>query len=99
MKNSDLPLIQALKNKSNQTKGPAVPSFDQPRAFEVKHAEIPGLAGHRVGEHISVNLKGRIHSQHANGHAVVHVSSVKPDSSQMKAKQNPDTTDSATDEN
>lgn len=89
MKNSHLPLIQALKNRmkpKEEMLGPA----EAPRTFELSHDEIPGLAGHQVGEHISVNLAGQIHSQHADGHAIMHVASVKPDSNEMVSKENPD---------
>ncbi len=88
MKNSHLPLIQALKNrmKPKEMIGPE----DMPRTFELKHTDIPGLVGRKVGEGISVNLAGRIHSQHADGHTVMHVSSVKPDSAEMDGKENPD---------
>ncbi len=99
MKNSHLPIIQALKNKNKPMKEVPSPVMDFPRTFEVKHSEVPGLAGHRVGEHISVNLKGKIHSQNADGHAILHVASVKPDSSEMKAKQNPDSENSDSDAN
>lgn len=62
--------------------------MEMPRAFELKHDEIPGLAGHKVGEGISVNLEGHIHSQHADGHAIMHVSDVKPDSEKMTKETN-----------
>ena len=82
MKNSHLPLVQALKNRlkpKEETFGPT----EMPRTFELKHDEMPGLAGRKVGDGIEVRLAGLIHSQHADGHAIMHVSSVKPDSDEM----------------
>lgn len=91
MKNSHLPLIQALKNRMKPKE--EGPSFEAPRRFEVLHSEVPGLPGRKVGEAISVNMKGHIQSQSADGHAVVHVSSVSPDSDEMTKKENPDASD------
>lgn len=79
MRNSHLPLIQAMKNRMKPKEEPFSPP-EMPRTFELKHGEVSGLAGRKVGEGISVKLKGMIHSQHAEGHAIMHVSSVKPDS-------------------
>ncbi len=68
----------------------AMGPMEMPRSFELKHDEIPGLAGHKVGEHISVNLDGHVHSQSADGHAIMHVASVKPDSTEMTKENNPE---------
>lgn len=91
MRNEDLPLIRALKDHAKPKSGaPPLPQFDAPRTFEIQHHELPGLAGHEVGEEISVNLKGHVHSQHNDGHVVMHVSEVKPDTNDMTEKENPD---------
>lgn len=92
MKNSDHPLMQALKARNSSGKPPEHPfaEFEAPRSFEIKHAEIPSLPGKKVGDAISVRLEGHVHSQNNDGHAVMHVSSVKPDSSEMKDAENPD---------
>lgn len=90
MKNDGIPLIQALKGRA-QPKGHApLPQFEGPRSFDLQHHEIPGLPGKHVGEHISVTLHGHVHSQHSDGHAVMHVASVKPDSTEMTKKEHPD---------
>lgn len=88
MKNDHLPLLQALRGRS-KPKTDSVQPIEMPRAFEIQHHEIPGLPGKKVGDHISVNLAGHIHSQNNDGHAVMHVSSVKPDSTEMTDKANP----------
>ncbi len=82
MKNDHLPLIQAMKGRAKTV--PGEPSFaPPPRTFEIKHEEIPGLPGRKVGEALSVRVHGKIHQQSADGHAVMHVSSVKPDSQDL----------------
>jgi hypothetical protein len=63
--------------------------MEGPRTFSIEHKEIPGLPGKKVGEGISVKLTGHVHSQHNDGHMVMHVDSVKPDSSEMMDKENP----------
>lgn len=88
MKNEDHPLMQALKAHAKPS-GPAFVPMEGPRTFEINHDEIPGLPGKAVGEHISVHLEGHIHSQHNDGHAVMHVAEVKPDTNEMTAKENP----------
>lgn len=90
MKNSDHPLMQALKSKNSSGKPPEHPfaQFEAPRSFEINHEEIPGLPGKKVGEAISVRLEGHVHSQNNDGHAVMHVASVKPDSTEMTDKEN-----------
>lgn len=89
MKNSHLPLIQALKNRLKPKEESAGP-MDMPRTFELKHNEMADLAGRKVGEGISINLRGHIQSQHSDGRAIMHVANVKPDSSEMTNKENPD---------
>lgn len=93
MKNDHLPLIQALKARSKKKSEPdvSIPPFESLRTFDVQHSEIPGLPGRRIGEPITVNLHGHIHSQHSDGRAVIKVASVKPDTKEMDAKENPDT--------
>lgn len=88
MKNDSHPLIQALKFNAKPT-GPAFAPMEGPRTFEINHEEIPGLPGKRVGEKITVSLEGHIHSQNNDGKTMMHVASVKPDSDEMTAKQNP----------
>lgn len=91
MKNSNHPLIKALQSKTNKPfSGPMNAPMEGPRHFEIGHHELPNLAGQKVGTPITVSLKGHIHSQHHDGKAVMHVDSVKPDSSDMENKQNPD---------
>ncbi len=89
MRNDHLPIIQALKGRQ------AVPKADvfdpMPRTFEVKHSDVPGLAEKKVGASLSVVLHGKIHMQHGDGHALMHVDSVKPDSDEMTQKENPGT--------
>lgn len=94
MKNDHLPIVQALKAKAKKSSTPEMPPFETPRTFEVQHSEIPGLPGRRVGEPITVNLHGHIHSQHHDGRAIIKVASVKPDSQKMAAKENPPQKDS-----
>lgn len=88
----DNPIIQAMKDRSTKQVG-ATPfdPFDEGRLFELQHDKdtIPGLPGRRVGEGISVNLEGHVHSQH-DGKTMMRVTSVKPDSTEMTAKENPD---------
>lgn len=91
MKNDHLPLIQALKGKTKSKPDSPVLPFESPRVFELQHKEIPGLPGRRVGEPITVNLHGHIHSQHNDGRTLIHVASVKPDSASMEKKENPET--------
>lgn len=86
MKNDHLPLIQALKGR---TKKPESFNFEVPRIFEVKHSEIPGLPGKKIGEHITVNLRGHI-ADHGDGRSTIHVADVKPDSTEMTNKESPD---------
>lgn len=90
MKNDHLPLIRALGKKAKPANLPDLPTFESPRVFEIKHHEITGIAGRRVGEKVSVHLRGHIHSQHNDGRTVMHVSSIKPDSDEMKDKQYPE---------
>lgn len=90
MKNDNLPLIQALKGKMKPKGEEPLAQFEIPRTFEVKHDEIPGLPGRPVGEAMSVRLEGHVHSQHSDGHAIMHVDSVKPDTSGIEKKQYPD---------
>jgi hypothetical protein len=90
MKNDNSPLIQALKGRTRPKLENALPQFEAPRAITIHHHEIPGLPGRRIGEQISVRLQGHIHSQNNDGHTVVHVSSVKPDSEGMEKEGNPD---------
>ncbi len=91
MKNDHLPLIQALKGRAKPKPKPEtpLPQFEPPRTFEIQHHEIPGLPGKKVGEHLSVHLEGKVHMQHADGHAVMHVSTVKPDTNEMTDAANP----------
>lgn len=89
MKNADLPLMQALKGRAKPKGNTTFDKFEPPRTFEIHHHEIPGLPGKRVGEHISVNLKGQVHSQH-EGKTVVHINDIKPDSSEMTKESYPD---------
>lgn len=84
------PLIQALKGKAKPKEETPLPQFDAPRTVMIHHDEIPGLPGRHVGERIAVNLEGHIHSQSNDGHAVMHVASVKPDTSGMEKKQYPE---------
>jgi hypothetical protein len=86
MRNSHLPLIQALKNRMKPKEDPMGP-MEAPRTFELKHDEVPGLAGRKVGEGITVHLKGMIHSQSADGHAVMNVDSVHPTETTPKENQ------------
>ncbi len=99
MKNSHLPLLQALKGRQ-PAKASDLGSLDEPpRTLQIQHDEIPGLPSRKVGEKISVNLEGHVHSQHNDGHAIMHVSSVKPDSTERTAQENPEkTTPSKTNE-
>lgn len=90
MKNDHLPIIQALKGRSKPKGDTSLPQFEAPRTFEIQHSEIPGLPGRKVGEHISVTLQGHVHSQSNDGRAVMHVSSVKPDSEAMTKEENPE---------
>lgn len=89
MKGDNLPIIQALKGKQKPQSGP-VPQFEAPRTFDIHHGEVPGLPGRRVGEPITVKLEGHVHSQYNDGHAVMHVSSVKPDTSGTEKEQYPE---------
>ncbi len=87
MKNDHLPIIQALKGRQP---APKADVFDpMPRTFEVKHSDVPGLSEKKVGTPLSVVLRGKIHMQHGDGHALMHVDSVKPDSDEMAQKENP----------
>jgi len=91
MKGDHLPIIQALKGKMKlKSKHTAFDTFEPPRSLQVNHHEVPGLPGRKVGESISVRLHGHIHSQNSEGHAIVHVSSVKPDSSQSDNSEYPE---------
>ncbi len=88
MKNDHLPIIQALKGRQPVPKADV---FDpMPRSVEIKHSEVPGLSDKKVGEPLSVLLHGKIHMQHGDGHAIMHVNSVKPDSAGMTQKENPE---------
>lgn len=91
MRNDNLPLVQALRARAKnkpEAEGP-VQSLEIPRTFELQHTDIPGLPGRRVGEAITVNLNGHIHSQH-DGRTIIRVASVKPDSKEMEAQANPE---------
>jgi len=85
MKNETHPLMQALKAKA-KPQSDSLHSLAPSRQLTIHHHEIPGLPGRKIGEQISVNLKGRIHSQSADGHAVMHVASIKPDSDSENEK-------------
>jgi hypothetical protein len=86
MRNDHLPLIAALKGHRPPSVGP--PALEPvPRTFELQHSDIPGLAAKHVGEPLTVKLQGHVHMQHADGHAVMHVSSVKPDSAELIQKE------------
>lgn len=89
MPNENSPLVKAMMARA-KPKGDALPQFDAPRTFEVQHGEVPGLGGQKVGEPITVSFEGHIHSQHNDGHAVIHVDKVKPDSTAMTEKEHPD---------
>jgi hypothetical protein len=88
----DNPIIQAMKDRSKKQVG-ATPfdPLDEGRLFELQHDQdtIPGLPGKRVGEAMTVNLTGHVHSQH-NGKTMMRVTSVKPDSDDMTEEENPD---------
>jgi hypothetical protein len=88
--NENSPLIQALKGRAKPKPETSFDQFEPPRSFEIKHEEIPGLPGRKVGEKLSVRLEGHIHSQHNDGRSVMHVASVKPDTDAMTAKEHPD---------
>ncbi len=90
MKNDNHPLIAALKGKAKPFGNTNLPNLQSPRTLEVQHHEIPGLPGRHVGEPITVNVHGHIHSQSNDGHAVMHISSVKPDTSGTEKKQYPE---------
>ena len=90
MKNDSHPLLQALKARSKSTANPKMEPFEMPRSLQIDHGEIPGLPGRKVGEPITVTLSGHIHSQSNDGHAVMHIASVKPDSKEMDEKESPD---------
>lgn len=90
MRNENAPLIKAMQGRKKSSGPIPLPQFDAPRTFEIHHGEVNGLAGQKVGTQVAVNLQGHIHSQHADGHAVMHVDSVKPDSTAMTAKEHPD---------
>lgn len=89
MRGDHLPIIQALKNRQKSKAAP-VQGPDLPRTLMVHHHEIPGLPGRKVGEPVTVRIQGHIHSQSNDGHAVVHVASIKPDSSETEKKQYPE---------
>jgi len=72
MKNDNHPLVKAMQSRIKSS-GPPFAPMQGPRTFEIQHHEIPGLPGRRVGEPITVSLKGHIHSQHNDGKAVMHV--------------------------
>ncbi len=88
--NENSPLIQALKGKAKPKGETSFDEFKPPRTFEIHHGEVPGLPGRQVGEPITVSLSGHIHSQHNEGHAVMHVDEVKPDTNKMTEKEHPD---------
>lgn len=92
MKNDNSPLIQALRGKAKPKPSTEFDKFEPPRTFQVHHGEVPGLPGRRVGDQISVSLHGKIHSQSADGHAIVHVDRVeaKPDSMDRTKENYPD---------
>lgn len=55
--------------------------FDEvPTYLNLKHSDIPGLPGRKVGETVTVRVSGHIQSQHNDGHAVMEVHDVSPDS-------------------
>lgn len=89
MKGDHLPIVQALKGNIKKATNNTI-AFEQPRSIEIQHHEIPGLPGRQVGEPITVQVHGHIHSQHNDGKAVMHVSSIKPDTSGTEKKQYPD---------
>lgn len=88
-RNETSPLIQALRKRAPSNSIADFHPAEMPRTFELKHHEMPNLAGQRVGSPITVSLKGHIHSQHADGHTVMHVAAVKPDTNAMTDKANP----------
>jgi hypothetical protein len=90
VRNENSPLIKALQGRAKPKGDAPLPQFDAPRTFEIHHGEVAGLAGQKVGTPITVSLAGHIHSQNNDGHAVMHVDSVKPDSDGMTAKEHPD---------
>lgn len=90
MKGDELPIIQALKGKQKSKGETPLPQLEAPRSVMVHHSEIPGLPGRQVGETVAVRLEGHIHSQHNDGHAIVHVNSIKPDTSSTEKKQYPE---------
>lgn len=92
MRNENSPLIQALKGRVKPKESTSFDKFEPPRTFQIKHGEVPGLPGRPVGEHVSVRIHGKIHSQSADGHAIVHVDRVdaKPDSSDRTKEDYPD---------
>lgn len=90
MKNENMPLIQALRGRVKSKPEPSFDQFKPSRTFQIDHSEVPGLPGRAVGDHISVNLHGKIHSQSADGHAIMHVSSVKPDTEEGTKKEYPE---------
>lgn len=90
MKNDHLPIIQALKGRQKPKSETPLPQFEAPRMIHVNHSEVPGLPGRKVGEPITVHVTGHVHSQHNEGHAIMHVSSVKPDTSGTEKKQYPE---------
>lgn len=92
MKNEDHPLVRALSRDKGSAGGDSkMLDFDEiPTYLNLKHSDIPGLPGRKVGEQITVNVSGHIHSQHNDGHAVMEVHHIAPDSPTEESFGEPD---------
>lgn len=84
MKNDEHPMIQAMMKKKGKQSEPMMALPESSRHLEIKHEELPGLGTHAVGKTISAVVHGTIHSQHANGHAMIEISHIKPHTENAK---------------
>ena len=89
--NENHPLVKAMNEKRGpSTSGPTPFDIGPKRNIEIRHEELKGLGGVPVGSRITATVHGVVQSQHSAGHAVVEISKIKPDSSVVENKENPD---------
>lgn len=88
MRNENLPLIRALRNR--KVKEPDVPMLPQTdRLFELKKEDIKPASRQQPGDPIRVSLQGRVKSMHDDGSMQMYVHQVEHQSDETDLQEAP----------
>lgn len=92
MKNDNHPIVQAMLSKRGPSTSGSTPfdMMEPSRHLEIKHAELPGLGNVAVGSKVTAMVHGTVRSQHSDGHSMIEIHQIKPDSPAEDKAVNPD---------